>query len=554
MSNAIGEKSNDHFTLSVKVPSGEVISIEASPEMLVSELKQRIVQMTKYPSAMQILHLGKQRLSNKVRLFTYNLSEKSGLVLSVLWLDPDMIVRQLRSGTFDLEVVCLSSSTGYPKDIFTDLTDIDKFSANCVVCMDIPRNAMELNCDECLGVICENCLKKATEQAAPGEVGKIKCLTDKCESLIDLNESIKNRAIRKLIRQQKVKCSSTMTFNDKQCEWIGTTEELDDHIALCKFQRVNCPFKCDTVICKGFATLEGHFTKCPEFLLNCRHCLEFYSRQEIIDHEAKCPEELLCCNFNCGKEFVKRDMKKHNHESLIIHVQCLQKELDNERKKRLVIEGEMKCLKKELDSVKYLKKELDLERQKRLAIEDEIKEQRKILEGKGVAEFLGSLQREAMLRDLTGPFDLKNTTAGWVISENGKRVTGSGMGTAGCSNVLSQGKIIFKVKFIQYQTEYCVGFFPTGLGKPKAVFIGYSFPGHGYTGTRPYGKYIRSGFKGHHGRNVGDIITAILDFDKGTISYMHNGEDLGVAFENIKGTYYAGVSWEEGGQNSVYIL
>jgi len=538
MSTASGEINKDNFSLSVKVPGGQVISIDASPEMLVSDLKQSIAQMTKHPVATQVLHLGKLRLCNKVQLFTY-LSGESPVVLSVLSMDPDKIVRQLIAGTFDLELVSLSSSSSYPKDIFLDVSDIDKLSAYCVVCKEIPRNAMELDCDKCMGVICKNCLKKAKESATPGEV---KCLTDNCENHIDLHKSNKNRAITKLIRQQKVKCTSTLTFNDKQCEWIGTTVELDNHTAVCSFQRVNCPFWCDSVVCKKFATLDGHFAECPKFFLSCRHCLEFYPRQEMIDHEAKCSEELLQCTFNCGKELPKRDIEKHNCDSLIIHVQCLKKELDSERKIRLVIEREMGCIKNQLDS----------EIKKRAVMEDELKELRKIMlpivrereQKEKEQKEKEQKEKEQKEREAPGFFCSNNTTSGFTITENGKRVSGSGTGTAGCSKVLSSGKCVFKLKFLQYTDAYCMGFFPTSVGKPGNVFIGYNdFPGYGYSGHSLCGKDSNSGFKGLSPK-VGDIITAILDLDNGTISYVHNGNDLGVAFKNIRGSYRACVcSW-----------
>jgi len=465
MSTTTGEKGDNNITLSVKVPGEQVISIDVSPEMVVSDLKLRIMKMTNHPSATQVLHLGKLRLCNKIQLFTYNLSEESTLVLSLLAVDPDRIVRKLSAGTFDFEVVGLCNSSSYPKKIFTDLSDIDKLSAYCAVCMEIPRNPMEFNCDKCMGIICKSCLQKAIESAPQGEV---ECLTKKCESWIDLHQSNKNPAITKLVRQQKVKCTCTMTFNDKQCEWIGTTVELDNHVAHCTFQRVNCPFQCDSVICKEFATLEGHFAECQQFFLTCRHCVEFYPRWEIIDHEAKCSEELFRCTFNCGKELAKRDIKKHNQDSLLIHVQCLNKELVSERKKRRVIERDMECLKNKLDS----------ESKKRILIEDQLKEFRKnelqIIREERERE-REAKEKEAGVKEKEAPgiFDANNSTSRCIITENGKRVTWNKEGTsntywtAGCSKVFSKGRCVFTVKFLEFYEAFCIGFFPTIFGKPE---------------------------------------------------------------------------------------
>merc|ERR1719397_1811871 len=256
------------------------------------------------------------------------------------------------------------------------------------------------------------------------------------------------------------------------------------------------------------------------------------ARQEMIDHEAKCSEELFHCTFNCGKELPKRDIEKYNCDSLIIHVRCLKKELDSERKIR---EREMGCIKNQLDS----------EIKKRAVMEEELKELRKrmlpIVEHWEREQKQKEREQKQKEREAPGFFYYNNTTYGFTITENGKRVSGSGTGTVGCSKVFSSGKCVFKVKFLQYSRQYAIGFFPTSVGKPANVYIGYgSFPGYSYNGNRLYGYDQNSGFKGLSPK-VGDIITAILDLDKGTISYVHNGEDLGVAFRNIGGSYRAGV-------------
>jgi len=301
MSSAEEPEMYDNFTLSVKVPSGEEIYLAASSAITVSDLKARIMEMTKIPIATQIIHLDKQRLCNKVTLHTYKLSEETELVLSLLPLDPEDIIRQLSNGAFDFEIVGHGDSTGFPRSSFLSLTDIDKLVAFCVVCKNIPRNTMELDCDMCLGKICEKCLQNTMNSAIVENGGKVKCLSAGCEGLIDLKESVKSRTIRRLIRQQQVKCTSKTTLKEQKCTWKGTAAELDEHIKICTFQRVVCPFKCESIVCKGFATLKGHFAKCPKFFVKCCHCGEFYVRKEISDHEAKCPEEKLQCEFKCGK-------------------------------------------------------------------------------------------------------------------------------------------------------------------------------------------------------------------------------------------------------------
>jgi len=545
MSSFESVKVEDHSTVSIKVPSGEVLQIETSSNTIVRDLKLRIMKMLQLPVPTQIIHLGKQRLCNKVQLSAYNLSKESVLVLKVMPINPEEIIRQLGVGVFKLTVTNLPSSSGYPKEIFTSLLDIDKLSAFCVVCQKIPRNVMELDCDECMGKICETCLNTAMKSAITvGNEGKIICLSEGCEKLIDLKETVKSRSIRKLIKQQKVKCTSKIKFDNRTCSWTGTIAELDEHIKICNFQEVYCPFKCGITISKGFANLEGHFAECPLFFLKCHHCAEFYVRREIDDHEGKCPEELFLCDFNCGKKLVRRDIETHNRENVLIHFHCLKKELDFERKER-----------KKLEAVsKKLEIKLSLERKKNQSELDGLK---KMLGGKEVIQFLVGFSRINIWQNSAGVFDASNSSDSVYITAGGKRVsTKEGSGTAGCNLVLKQGTYVFKVWIYDLHSRYSVGFFPKLEDKPSNNCVmwdngrpgSYSFDGSNLYGCDKNNEFPTGIFKG----SKGDFIVAMLDLDQGTISYQHNGNYLGVAFTNVKGMYYAGVSLDGGTRPDSY--
>merc|ERR1719233_1980675 len=153
-----------------------------------------------------------------------------------------------------------------------------------------------------------------------------------------------------------------------------------------------------------------------------------------------------------------------------------------------------------------LKNKLDSESKKRILIEVELKELRKNL-----------LQIIREKREAPGIFDSNNSTSQCIITENRKRVTWNKEKTyrhwtAGCSKVFSKGRCVFKVKFLQFSTEICIGFFPTSVGQPENVWIGFSgFPGFGINNSAGiYGSNRKAGFQGPK-INVGDIITAILD-------------------------------------------
>jgi len=485
-------KIEDNLALSVKLPSGQCISIESSPAMTVSDLKQIIMNTKKFPIAAQVIHFGKQRLSSKVRLSTYNLSPGSKLTLSMLPLDPDDFLRQINGGVLHLEVVGLAKDSGFPKDIFMSLSDIEKMAAFCVICKNVPRNTMELDCERCSGNICESCLKKTMVSFSPG--GKVKCLSETCQNLIDLSESSKGRSVRKLIQRQRVKCTSTMLSDGEKCAWEGTIGELDDHIKVCNFQRISCPFNCHANVCKGSATLKGHFATCSGFFVKCRHCWEFFARREISDHESKCPEELFLCEFNCGDLLAKRDVVKHNLENLLIHVQCNRIELNIEREKRKVLEEEvtlLKCL----------------------------------------------LQRNSDF------FDPDFSSSNAIISDFGRICTKSD-GTyaiVGCKCLVSKGRCTFGVKLIR-GSEVRVGFFPSNMKPSADPGDTYNLKQHGY--GYGYRGLVHGGVIKKAGRpiSVGDTIYATLDLDKAVISYKHNDRDVLMIHKVVRGCYRPGVT------------
>jgi hypothetical protein len=201
-----------------KVLSQDVISIEIKPTMTVSDFKTLIMRKTQLSIERQIIHLGKQRLCNKNQLCTYDLKGKNQLVLTALPMDPKDIAGKIDMAVQDLELVTPSCSITYPVGIFLTLADIDKFSAYCVACGDIPKTAMELDCSECVSTICEECLQYAAKRFDKMQGHLTECLNDGCGKLIDLSKTTRNRSITRLISQQMVKCISDSTYNDKKCE------------------------------------------------------------------------------------------------------------------------------------------------------------------------------------------------------------------------------------------------------------------------------------------------------------------------------------------------
>jgi len=223
------------------------------------------------------------------------------------------------------------------------------------------------------------------------------------------------------------------------------------------------------------------------------------------------------------------------------------------------MEIDLSSEKKESGAVKC---EIDELRKESGAVKCELDELRKMLGGQEVIRYFVTASRMQMGNSAeyksVGKFIKNNSEShiringNYVSSPRKEKFSGQYFGTAGCDRLLKQGKYVFKVKIIQLE-YFCVGFFPKreGKGKPSwGEWIGDYDDGrknisgsYGYDGSNIHGCDSNTEFpKFGHKLQAGDVITAMLDLDQGTISYSHNWKYLGVAFTNVKGMYYAGVS------------
>jgi len=355
------------LTLKVKKPCGSIISFDATSDMTINDLKIKIMEVEKVQTAAtQIWHLGKQRLSGKVSLGAYNIVEEDLLALSLRQLDPEEITCQLDNGTFEFKSCEIQKDRGYDKNLFVDIVDITKWNAYCVVCHNVLRDAMEIDCD-CGGNICECCLRITRPKTSLDGGVKVPCLTEGCTKTIDLNGIGKTRALRRVILKQKVRCNSNMASESEKCSWTGPLADLEKHIEVCGFRSVVCPLNCNrTNLTKGVMTMEGHFAECPGFFFKCPHCIEFFTRSELIQHEGCCPEELVNCIYDCGNKHTRRESERHNEENMMLHMWCMKKSLNTETKKREVLE------KKIIELKKSHKEVLDVEAKRRDLLEKEV--------------------------------------------------------------------------------------------------------------------------------------------------------------------------------------
>jgi uncharacterized membrane-anchored protein YhcB (DUF1043 family) len=362
--------------VSVLLPAGKTITIQASPVSTIAEIKQHIMEAAQFPTGRQILFLKDQRLTDKERLLTdYNFPDRSLLTLTLREFDPVEMIKKLEAGSLKPEIVGLPKDCGFPTNIFMNLSTINEVKAYCVICKKILRDAMEIDCD-CFGKICKCCLQTAKPTAVPGEGSKYICFSNDYQRHINLDDICRSRTIRSLIGSQIVKCNSTHTFNGQKCQWTGTITQLDKHIISCNFQQVACPFNCGVKdFCKGEMITEGHYSNCPGFFLKCTHCADFFKRQEFAKHVEICPEMVSPCIFKCGETLRQRDTEKHNRDNCVRHTVFLKKDLGKQERR---LAREVTGLENKLTTERKMRQELERkladEKQRREKLQAEVDE------------------------------------------------------------------------------------------------------------------------------------------------------------------------------------
>lgn len=116
---------------------------------------------------------------------------------------------------------------------------------------------------------------------------------------------------------------------DNECDWEGTIDTLEKHVATCKFSLLPCPNQCtdgnDEV--KRFMRKDlHHHTKndCPNRNYTCKRCKEIDSYVNITQiHDSVCKKKTLpCLNTKCTKTIQRQNMKRHFENCPYTDIAC----------------------------------------------------------------------------------------------------------------------------------------------------------------------------------------------------------------------------------------
>ena len=136
---------------------------------------------------------------------------------------------------------------------------------------------------------------------------------------------------RRDIQALAVKCSK----EDVGCEWEGTVDTFQGHVATCEFMPVPCPKQCEKYVIRR--DLDTHLKiDCPFRDFECEHCGMKGTCAEIETHDEVCgKKEIPCPDTDCGASKLRRDMDEHvAKECLFTVVPCKFKDVGCDKEVR----------------------------------------------------------------------------------------------------------------------------------------------------------------------------------------------------------------------------
>jgi len=166
--------------------------------------------------------------------------------------------------------------------------------------------------------------------------------------------TVPNKQIDRTIKSLYVFCNN----KSKGCDWQGEVNDITKHLTSCPYEGVICDNNCGESVqrqhlsdhlvkhcslrivhCQHCHTtgqhqmIEGdHKNQCPKFPIPCpNHCtVGTVCREELDAHKTVCPLELISCEYHdvgCEVMLARKDMKKHNKESVDEHLSLVKCEL-----------------------------------------------------------------------------------------------------------------------------------------------------------------------------------------------------------------------------------
>ena len=165
-----------------------------------------------------------------------------------------------------------------------------------------------------------------------------------------------NAPIRDTILSLKCRCP----LSTRGCDWLGTLENIENHLTTCGHVSVTCELKCKMVL-KRNEMLEHVLEKCPLRKIACLHCTGKYKacemeehvkvckkvemlcelgcgvlvcRENIVSHREKdCPEEIVKCpykKYKCEVELKRRELEQHLETNRMLHMELKLEMLENQ--------------------------------------------------------------------------------------------------------------------------------------------------------------------------------------------------------------------------------
>ena len=99
---------------------------------------------------------------------------------------------------------------------------------------------------------------------------------------------------------------------ERQCEWIGTVGNIEEHKAECEFALVLCPKHCTGLVLRK--EMKEHLEEsCPYRNYQCQHCKKEGPFMRISgEHDKVCHQKVIrCTNAECEESVKRREMKRH---------------------------------------------------------------------------------------------------------------------------------------------------------------------------------------------------------------------------------------------------
>ena len=231
---------------------------------------------------------------------------------------------------------------GYRKDILTDnLSERDTVFI-CVRCQGIMREV----CTSTDGEQFCSCCKEENEQTHP------------------------NLKMDKMILSFKSSCPLIV----RGCGWLGALGGCEEHLDTCGYVLETCKLRCGVVLQRD--ELKVHEKeKCPQRIVECKHCSREMKSCELATHLEMCPKMEVSCELKCGVVMCREDVTQH------VEQDCVEKEIECPfAKYKCVGLMKRKNLRNHLDEKRMEHLELKVDTMQECMLEESAKQKEKISE------------------------------------------------------------------------------------------------------------------------------------------------------------------------------